>query len=189
MPPPLRACTPSDGPNASLDQYRTHSSMFRAGAVSWASSIGSSEMILRDNTILNHTLWPQQVRQQSSPVLWCIFHSLSWKPQPTRFLHFEKITSDLADMEALRRTTSISHHSYSTVPALPSSSSRQIPPLSLWTHLFPTPPHPAAGVLSFSSIFILYPLPLPTAPFPHPLLHLLKSDLSIQHWNCSFFEQ
>lgn len=168
--------------------------MFRAGAVSCASSIGSNEMILRDNTILNHTLWPQQVRQQSSPVLWCIFHSVlkaSTNQIPSLWEdNFRSCRHGSTEEDHLNFPPQLQiPPNPSTVPTLPSSSSRQIPPLSLWTHLFPTPPHPAAGVLSFSSIFILYPLPLPTAPFPHPLLHLLKSDLSIQHWNCSFFEQ
>ena len=47
----IRAYTPSDGLNATLDQCVTHSSMFRARAVSCASSIRSNEMILRNSTL------------------------------------------------------------------------------------------------------------------------------------------
>ena len=161
-----RAYTPSDGLNATLDQYVTHSSTFGAGAVSCASSIGSNEMTLRDRTILNHTLWPRQVLQPSSPVLWCIFRSLSWKPQPTRFLHFEKMTSDLADMEALRRATSISQHNYKypPTPACPCIALLQLqadPSTEPLDPLVPSSCTPCSR--SFILLLHLYTLPSPPA--------------------------
>ena len=61
---------------------------FSARAVSCTSSTKENEIILRDGTILIHTLWPQQVPKKSSPVLWLMHLPFHCPESPCRIDSF-----------------------------------------------------------------------------------------------------
>lgn len=144
-------------------------------------------MIPRDGAVLNRTLSPSRLTR--SPVLWCIFHSLAWKPPPIRLVTLRRWF-----YVALKWEDWGHHFNFppqlpvpprpGTLPASPPPHSRQILPPGC-----PSPHACAQAPFSFSSILMLYSLPLFKAPFPCSLLHLLKLnsvvstkvDLSLSH--------
>lgn len=158
----------------------TQSPMFNTGAVPGTSSTRENEMILRDGTILIHTLWPQQALQQSSPVLWCILHSTGLKAPtnqtPSRWGDaFRSYWSGNSE-----GTTSISHHDYK-YPLDPNTSlHRPSPgpgrsPTEVLAPSVPISSMPLLQKCSLSHLSLYFTL--------SPCLRLLSLILSFTYWN------
>lgn len=162
----------------------TQSPMFNTGAVPGTSSTRENEMILRDGTILIHSLWPQQALQQSSPVLWCIFHSTGLKAptNQTPSLWGDAFRSYWSGNS--EGTTSISHHDTNTHSTLTLPCIALLPvqadlPLRFWLPLFPSPPCPYSR--NFVFLICLYTLLSPPAYGSFPSFSPLPTEIRHQY--------